>query len=140
MGGDFVADNSVIMSWCFQDEINPYADFILDRLEEVTAFVPSIWPLEVGNVLLVAERHHRLSEAGSARFLNLLSDLPIFIEQEEPETMFKEILALARQYKLSTYDASYLNLAMRRGLPLATLDKHLIAAAQRSRVPLVKAG
>ena len=140
MGGDFVVDNSVVMSWCFQDEINPYADVILDRLEEATAFVPSIWPLEVGNVLLVAERHHRLSEADSARFLTLLSELPIFIEQEEPERMFKEILALARKYKLSTYDASYLDLAMRRGLPIATLDKHLIAAAQRSRVPLVKVG
>jgi predicted nucleic acid-binding protein len=140
MGRDFVVDNSVVMSWCFQDEINPYADFILDRLEEATAFVPSIWPLEVGNVLLVAERHHRLSEADSARFLALLSELPIFVEQEEPERMFKEILALARKYKLSTYDASYLDLAMRKGLPIATLDKHLMDAARRSRVPLVKAG
>jgi len=140
MSGDFVVDNSVVMSWCFQDEINPYADFILDRLEEATAFVPSIWPLEVGNVLLVAERHHRLSEADSVRFLVLLSELPIFVEQEEPERMFKDILALARKYKLSTYDASYLDLAMRRGLPIATLDKHLIAAAQRSRVPLIKEG
>ena len=140
MSGAFVVDNSVVMSWCFQDEINPYADFILDRLEEVAAFVPSIWPLEVGNVLLVAERHHRLSEADSARFLTLLSELPIFIEQEEPERMFKEILALARQYKLSPYEASYLDLAMRKGLPIATRDKHLKAAAQRSRVPLVKVG
>jgi predicted nucleic acid-binding protein len=140
MGGEFVVDNSVVMSWCFQDEISPYADFILDRLEEANAFVPSIWPLEVGNVLRIAERHHRLSEADSARFLALLSELPIVIEQEEPERMFKEILALARKHSLSSYDASYLDLAMRKGLNLATLDKDLVAAAKRSRVPLVKAG
>jgi predicted nucleic acid-binding protein len=138
MGEDFVVDNSVVISWCFQDEISRYADSILDRLEEATAFVPSIWPLEVGEVLLVAERHHRLSEADSARFLVLLYELPIVIEQEEPDRMFKEILALAREYKLSTYDASYLDLAMRKGLALATQDKNLAAAAKRARVLLVR--
>jgi predicted nucleic acid-binding protein len=138
MGGDFVVDNSVVMSWCFQDETSRYADFILDRLEEATAFVPSLWPLEVGNVLLVAERHHHLSEADSFRFLALISELPIVVEQEAPERMFKEILSLAREYKLSAYDASYLDLAMRKGLALATLDKNLMAAAKRSRVPLVR--
>jgi predicted nucleic acid-binding protein len=140
MGGDFVVDNSVVMSWCFQDEINRYADLILNGLEEATAFVPSIWPLEVGNVLLVAERNHRLSEADSVRFLTLLSELPIVIEPEEPERMFKEILALARKHNLSSYDASYLDLAMRKGLAIATLDRNLLTAARRSQVPLVKAG
>jgi predicted nucleic acid-binding protein len=140
MGQDLVIDNSVVMAWCFQDETSHSADFILDRLEQGTAFVPSIWPLEVGNVLLVAERHHRLGAGDSIRFLALLSELPIMVDQEPPERMFKEILALARQQKLSTYDASYLDLAMRKGLPLATLDRKLSVAAQRSRVPLVKAG
>lgn len=138
MGPDFVIDNSVVMAWCFQDEASRRADFILDRLEAATAFVPAIWPLEVGNVLLVAERHHCLGEGDSARFLALLSELPIRIDQESPERMFKEILALARRQNLSNYDASYLDLAMRKGLPLATFDKHLIAAAQRSRVPIVR--
>ncbi len=137
MAGDFVVDNSVVMSWCFQDEISRYADSILDCLEEATAFVPFLWPLEVGNVLLVAERHHRLSKADSVRFLALLSELPIVVEQGESERMFREILALAREYKLSTYDACYLDLAMRKGIALATLDKNLMAAAKRSRVPLV---
>ncbi|MCG6535226.1 MAG: type II toxin-antitoxin system VapC family toxin, partial [Syntrophales bacterium LBB04] len=81
MGEDFVIDNSVVMSWCFEDETNPYADNVLSRLEEATAFVPAIWPLEVGNVLLVAERNHRLSEADSARFIALLSELPIVVDQ-----------------------------------------------------------
>jgi predicted nucleic acid-binding protein len=138
MGEDFVIDNSVVMSWCVEDETSPYADNVLSRLEEATAFVPAIWPLEVGNVLLVAERNHRLSEADSARFIALLSELPIEVEQEPPERMIKEILALARKHKLSSYDASYLDLAMRKGLAIATTDKNLIAAAKRSRVPIVR--
>lgn len=134
MSEDFVIDTSVVMSWCFMDERNQYADVILDLLEAATAFAPSIWPLEVGNVLLVAERRKRLSEADSVRFITLLSELPIIIEQEPPERMIHEILALAREHKLSSYDASYLDLAMRKGLSIATIDKNLIAAATRSRV------
>ncbi|MEE8480699.1 MAG: type II toxin-antitoxin system VapC family toxin [Desulfobacterales bacterium] len=134
----FVIDNSVVMTWCFKDQINQYADAILDRLEVSTAVVPSIWPLEVGNVLLVAERKKRLSEADSTRFIVLLAELPIIIEQEPPERMMKDILALAREHQLSTYDASYLDLAMRKGLPIATLDNRLKAAAKRSQVPTLK--
>jgi len=133
----FVIDNSVVMTWCFKDEENPYADDILDSLENATAYVPSIWPLEVGNVLLVAERKKRLSEADSIRFIALLTELPIIIEQESPERMIKEIFALARKHELSSYDASYLDLAMRKGLPIATLDNNLIDAAKRSQVPIV---
>ncbi|MEA3429187.1 MAG: type II toxin-antitoxin system VapC family toxin [Thermodesulfobacteriota bacterium] len=132
----FVVDNSVVMSWCFKDEISQYADTILDSLEVSTAVVPSIWPLEVGNILLVAERRKRLSQADSARFIALLTELPITIEQEPPERMMKEILALAREHQLSSYDASYLDLAMRKGLPIATLDNALLAAAKRSQVPI----
>lgn len=134
MSDDFVIDNSVVMAWCFKDETSQYADHILDRLEDSTGFVPSIWPLEVSNVLLVAERKKRISEAGSTRIIALLSDLPIIVEQEPPERMIKEIFTLARKHKLSSYDASYLDLAMRKGLPIATLDKNLLAAAKRSKV------
>ena len=138
MGDDFVIDNSVIMTWCFKDEASQYADLILDRLEVSDGFVPSIWPLEVCNVLLVAERRKRIGEADSARFIALLSELPIIVEQEPPERMIKEIFALARKHKLSSYDASYLDLAMRKGLPIATLDKKLITAAKRSKAPILK--
>ncbi len=138
MGNDFIIDNSVIMAWCFKDETNQYADSVLDRLEDATGFVPSIWPLEVCNVLLVAERRKRIGEAGSTRFIALLTELPIVVEQESPERMLKEIFAIARKHKLSSYDASYLDLAMRKGLPLATLDNNLIAAAKRSQVAIVK--
>jgi len=138
MGDDFVIDNSVVMTWCFKDEASQYADLILDRLEDSDGFVPSIWPLEVCNVLLVAERKKRIGEADSARFIALLTELPIIVEQEPPERMIKEIFALARKHKLSSYYASYLDLAMRKGLPIATLDRNLIAAAKRSNVPILK--
>jgi len=135
---NFVMDNSVVMSWCFKDETNNYADQVLDRLTGATAVVPSIWPLEVVNVLLAAERQKRLSESDSIRFLTLLSQLPIVVEHERPETM-QELLALGRTNNLSSYDASYLNLAMKKGLPLATLDNKLIQAAARVNVSLLSA-
>ena len=137
MSDDFVIDNSVVMAWCFKDETSQYADHILDRLEDSSGLVPSIWPLEVCNVLLVAERKKRIGEAGSTRFIALLTELPITVEQESPERMIKDIFALARKHKLSSYDASYLDLAMRKGLPIATLDKDLLAAAKRSKVPIL---
>lgn len=133
---DFVIDNSIVMSWCFADEDNGYADLVLSRLESQEACVPAIWPLEVGNVLLVAERRKRLSEADSVRFLELLNNLPITVIQEPPERMCREIVALARVQKLSTYDASYLDLAMRKGLPVATLDTSLQQAASQCEVTL----
>ncbi|MDY0351151.1 MAG: type II toxin-antitoxin system VapC family toxin [Desulfobulbaceae bacterium] len=135
MSTRFVVDNSVVMAWCFEDEGNSYAEAVLESLESCEAFVPAIWPLEVGNVLLAAERKKRLSRAAIARFLVLLGGLPITVEQETPERMLKEIVALAREQGLSTYDASYLDLAMRLDLPLATLDVSLAKAARKSQVP-----
>ena len=139
MAEQFVVDNSVVMSWCFKDETNSYADIVLNMLTKVSAVVPSIWPLEVVNVLLSAERQKRLSKSDSMRFLTLLSQLPIFVEYERPEKMMKELLALARTSNLSSYDASYLDLAMRKGLPIATLDNKLIEAALSIDVPILEA-
>jgi len=136
MSVSFVVDNSVVMSWCFQDETNQYADTVLERLAEATAFAPSIWPLEVVNVLLVAERKKRLSKADSIRFITLLSELPIIVEHERPERIMSDLLALARATDLSSYDASYLDLSMRKGLPIATLDTRLIGAARMVNVPI----
>ncbi|MCL4486473.1 MAG: type II toxin-antitoxin system VapC family toxin [Nitrospirae bacterium] len=124
------------MAWCFEDERNEYADSVLECLEAGEAFVPAIWPLEVGNVLLVAERKKRLSEASIIRFLALVNNLPITVEQETPERMLKEILSLARENGLSTYDASYLDLAMRLGLPISTKDKVLLKAAKKCQIPV----
>ena len=133
----FVIDNSVVMSWCFKDETNKYAEGILHRLSEATAFAPSIWPLEIVNVLLVAERKKRLSEADSARFMTLLTQLPIVLEADHTESSMKELLIFARANNLSSYDASYLDLAMKSGYPIATLDTKLIRAARKIDVQIL---
>jgi len=134
----FVVDNSVVMSWCFTDQANSYADSILERLTDAVAYVPSVWALEVVNVLLAAERKKCISEAGSFHFISLLSQLPIHAEYESVNKEMKDLLGLARAHNLSSYDASYLGLAMRKGLPLATLDKKLRKAAASTKVPILE--
>jgi predicted nucleic acid-binding protein len=134
----FVVDNSVVMAWCFEDEAGGYADTVLDALAQGEALVPGIWPLEVVNVLLVGERKGRLTAADTTRFLHLLDKLPIQVVPEPPGRVTGAVLTLARDQGLSSYDASYLDLAMREGLPLATLDETLRRAAARSAVPLLE--
>jgi len=134
----FVIDNSVVMSWCFKDEASDYADAVLEKLTTARAVVPAIWPLEVVNVLLVAERKERLKQADSIRFLTLLLQLPIEAEQEWSQEAMPDLLALGRNLDLSSYDLSYLDLAMRRGCPLASLDQKLVSAAKASGVSILK--
>ncbi len=134
----FVVDNSVVISWFFKDEINAYSRAICRRLETEQVLVPAIWPLEFSNVLLMAERRKRLTAAEVSQILTILKSTPILVEQEPPERAWTEILALARSQGLTTYDASYLDLAMRMGLPLATLDKSLKKAANKVKVPIYK--
>jgi predicted nucleic acid-binding protein len=138
MPGRFVVDNSVVLAWCFRDEVNPYADAILECLGPMEAVVPAIWPMEVGNVLAVAERKRRLDKATVTRFLELLGQIPMAYEPESQARMLGDVLDLAREYGLSTYDASYLDLAMRLGLPLATQDGALMKAAKQAGVSLFK--
>ncbi|MBP9691921.1 MAG: type II toxin-antitoxin system VapC family toxin [Alphaproteobacteria bacterium] len=132
----FVLDCSVAMSWCFEDEKSPEGDRVLDHLmkEESKAIVPSLWRLEVVNVLNVAERRGRLSTAQSLLFLDFLLELPIIID-ETPQDL-KDILLLSRTYSLSAYDASYLDLASREQISLATLDNKLKSAANVACIPL----
>ena len=130
-----VIDASVTMAWCFEDEATPASERVLDRLAQEQAAVPAIWPLEIANVLLVAERRKRLSEAQVRRFLDLLTQLPI--EIDDTPTDADTVVAVGRRHGLSAYDASYLVLAERRGLALATLDDRLAAAARDAGVPLV---
>jgi len=136
MADPFVLDCSVVMSWCFEDEASDYADSVLEALKDWPAIGPCILLLEVGNVLLVAEKHKRISRQNSFRFISLLQDLPISIVPEPAGRATSEIFALARSYQLSTYDASYLDLALRRGVALATRDRQLQKAARRSKVEL----
>ena len=135
---DFVIDNSVVMAWCFNDEDSTYGDDVLESFESCTAIAPAIWPLEIGNILVMAERRKRLSKSACIHFLALINDLPIIVVQETPERMTKEILSLARERGISTYDASYLDLAMRNGLPIATQDSGLKKAALACGVPIFK--
>lgn len=133
----FVTDSSVTMAWCFEDEASAYADAILDRLVVEEAVVPALWPLEVANVLLVGERRARLTAADSARFLALLASLPITTDDETPQRALREILSLGREQRLSAYDAAYLELAMRLGIPLATQDDRLREAANHLGVAVI---
>jgi len=135
----FVLDCSVTMAWCFADEATSYTNGVRDALIVTRAVVPSLWPLEVANVLLVAERRNRLEKVDSIRFLSLLQALPIAVDQGTSQRALREILDLAREQELSSYDATYLELALREGLPLATLDDRLKDAAARVDVPLVGA-
>lgn len=134
----FVVDCSVVMAWCFDDESDSYADKILELVTKNEALVPSIWPLEVANVLLVGERKKRLTKADSSQFIELLSAQPITVDMETQEKALGDTLSLARDYGLSSYDASYLELAMRHGIPLATSDQSLRKAAEKCGIRLLK--
>ena len=136
MANDFVVDNSIVMAWFFDDEATTFTDSVQDLLVYNTAFVPSIWSLEVVNVLIVAERKKRISTADSTHFLALVSQLPIKVEQTEPAIAFHNILFLARKYQISSYDASYIELAIRKGLPVASLDKAIVGAAKDLNIML----
>lgn len=120
-----VLDASIALSWCFSDEASKSTWQLLERLRDESAVVPAIWSLEVGNILSNAERANRLTEAKILEFLELISRLNITVDGETPQRAFQEILHIARTNSLSTYDAAYLELAMRLGIPLATKDKRL---------------
>ena len=134
-----VLDASVTMAWVFEDEATPYAKAVFAQLGSDEATVPAIWPLEVTNVLLIAERRRRIAQADAARFLQSLEALPITVEAPIPIAAIDPVLTLAREQVLSVYDASYLELAMREGPALATQDTRLRAAAVRVGVELVEA-
>jgi predicted nucleic acid-binding protein len=134
--GEIVVDNSVVVAWCFADQATELSLAVLAYLENHTAVAPGVFPLELGNALVVAERRKKLARADAQRFLRLVQSLPLRVEQELPQRQLGEVLALARQYDLSTYDAAYLDLAMRAALPLATMDQPLRVAAKRAGVPL----
>ena len=128
----FVLDCSVALAWLFQDEASPNTDQLLKKLrdDDSSAIVPNLWRLELGSVLAQAERRGRITAAQLTTALELVRGLPIATDAETDSRAFREILNLARTTSLTTYDASYLELAMRHGVPLATLDKALIRAAR----------
>jgi predicted nucleic acid-binding protein len=132
----FVLDGSVTAAWCIEDEANPSTDGLLDSLQSGEALVPALWPLEISNVLLTAERRHRLTRAQAFQCIEMLRSLPIVVDESTSSRAMGDILSLARDQNLSVYDAAYLELSIREALPLATRDKILAAAAKRCGVPV----
>lgn len=130
----FVLDCSVAMSWCFEDEFDQYAAQVLNSLKSNTALVPPLWTLEVTNVLLMAEKKGRLKPADSVRFLELLRSLPIYVSDLALQA--SELINIARSNNLTSYDATYLLLAMHDGISIATKDKALISACNDNGVPI----
>jgi predicted nucleic acid-binding protein len=127
-------DASVAMNWCFPDEADGYAYAVLDALPDSTAMAPALWPVELANALAMGERRKRITRSDTTRFLALIAALPIEIDPETSARALDYVLPLARTFSLTSYDATYLDLAMREGLTLATLDADLRKAARKAGV------
>ena len=134
----FIADASATLPWCFADEATPWTEGLLDRLqggEEMV--VPAHWPMEVMNGLIMAVRRKRIDLDRVARFATDLASLTIRIEPPCAAALWHTVLGMANQHDLTVYDAAYLELALRAGLPLATLDGDLQRAARSEGVTLL---
>jgi len=136
---DFVLDNSVSMRWLLETEKKAdqqYAENVLKSMINAGCLVPNLWHLEAANVLLGAEKRSEVDAGEIERFISQLENLPIHVDPLTSHQTFSRIMALSRIYKLSSYDAAYLELAAREGLPLATLDKSLRKAAMKSNIEI----
>jgi predicted nucleic acid-binding protein len=136
---DFVLDASVALAWCFKNELTDAVALLRDRLATESAAVPSLWHLEIANGLALAERRKRITSAESIELIELIEAFEIAVDEGTPSRAFRRILDLARQERLTAYDASYLELAMRLGVPLASKDRDLCDAAERLGVSVVRA-
>jgi len=124
-----ILDCSMAMAWCFADESTPETVGIQDRLATEAAVVPAHWFLEIANVLAMAEKRKRISVDDSVQFVQLLCCLDIQVDEEASRRAFDHILPLCRNHGLTSYDAAYLDLVLRRQVPLASLDDALRQAA-----------
>lgn len=134
----FVLDCSVTMPWLFKNDPSGYAEKVLKRFQRDEALVPSLWNLEVLNVLLQAQRRGQITEAESERFLHWLGELPVEEVTFSRQAIFDRVAGLAREHKLTSYDATYLDLSIQQGVALATLDRDLKKAAQSAGVSLIE--
>jgi predicted nucleic acid-binding protein len=136
MVGGFVLDASVTAAWCFSDEATTASEALRDSLTERDAVVPTLWHAQTTNLLLTAERRKRITPERCTELLELLGSLPIETV-DETDRIRGSVLRLARVHHLTAYDAIYLDLAMDRGLPLATRDRDLQRAARTVSVELI---
>ncbi len=132
----FVLDNSVVVGWFLEDQATPYTDVVSVLLEQDQAVVPALWELEFANVLRTACRKQRLTADEAHQIIEQICALPILIDRETPGPA--ELLALALRYNLSSYDAAYLELALRLQIRIATKDEPLRAAAEAAGVGVVR--
>lgn len=132
----FVLDNSVVVGWFLEDQATPYTDVVSVLLEQDQAVVPALWELEFANVLRTACRKQRLTADEAHQIIEQICALPIVIDRETPGPA--ELLALALRYNLSSYDAAYLELALRLQIRIATKDEPLRAAAEAAGVGVVR--
>ncbi len=132
----FVLDCSVTMAWCFEDESNNYTEKVLEAVSQSTALIPILWSVEVANCLFVAERKKRISHTKALAFRECLRDLFIVIDEYLIKQPVEIILDLARESGLTAYDAVYLELAIRKNLPLATLNKDLKQATKKMGIEI----
>jgi predicted nucleic acid-binding protein len=136
---EVVIDATVALAWCFRDERTEATAKLLERVQTDAAAVPSLWHLEVANVLALAERRRRITPAESTELIALLETLEIVVDEETPSHALGRVLDLAREERLTAYDAAYLELAMRLGIPLASKDVDLCDAAERLGVTVLRA-
>ena len=131
----FVLDNSVVCGWFLEDQSTAYGEAIAERLETARAIVPPLWELEFTNVLRTACLRQRMTAHAAQAVVTQIAALPIDVDRDSP--LPSELLSLALRFGLSTYDAAYLELALRLQLPIATVDRALIEAALASGVGVV---
>ena len=137
---DIVVDASVALAWCFNDELTEATAQLREQLRTSVAAVPLLWFIEIANVLALAERRGRITVAESAQLIGLFETLDIEVDGETASLAFTRILDLAREQRLTAYDAAYLELAMRLGVPLASKDRDLCDAAERVGVTAIRVG
>jgi len=132
----FVIDNSVVVGWYFESQATDYSDRVLDMLANDTAYVPGLWILEFSNILRKATLAGKIDKTRSAEIIELVEGLPLAVDYTPAHIAAN--LQLATKYGLSSYDAAYLELAIRMKLPIAANDEALRSAAMRAGVGLVE--
>jgi predicted nucleic acid-binding protein len=139
ISGGTVVDVSVAAAWCFEDEVSPFTEAVLDEVVRSGARVPMLWAFEVANVLAMAERRGRVDADRVAQFLEVMLALPVHFDQREVHELTPDLVRVTRIHRLTAYDSAYLDLALRTGLRLATSDVRLREAADRAGVTLFEA-
>ena len=135
MGG-IVVDASVAAAWFLPDEATPFTEAAVLATAKTEVWVPALWPLEIGNLLLSAQRRKRIDDAKRIELAAAAAGLQVRVDRVP--VSISDLDALAARHRLTSYDAAYLELALRRGLPLATLDKGLLAAMRAAHVPVAE--